>query len=202
MATNRLAIQPDHELIWDNQYLGRKATADHVAAIHWDDLRVPVTAVNPPGLGSDPNFNTTEGYYEFADGATNLLFITVQLPHAWREGSEIRPHVHGVQTAAGLPLWRMSYKWFNNNATYPAAFTDNDVTRSVFTYSSGNLVQISEFSPIAGTGKRISSMLQIKLQRIGGDAADTLNGAAANLLEFDIHYQVDGHGSERQFKTF
>lgn len=197
-----LQIEPDHTEIRGNLQQGLLKTANHVAGYRWDDLRAPVTAINPPGLASDPTFNTTEGYFEFADAATNLLFITLQMPHNWAEGTEVFPHVHWIQTAAGLPLWRISYKWFNNNATYPAAFTDVDVTENAFTYTSGNLAQISKFGGLSGNGKIISSMLTIKLQRIGGDAADTLNGATANLFEFDIHYKIDGHGSEREyFKT-
>ena len=179
---------------------GRKLIADHVSGVYFDDVRAPVTAINPPGLASDPTFNTTEGYFEFADAATNLLFITLQLPHNYMEGSNIYPHVHWVQTAAGLPLWRLDYKWFNNGVTYPAAFTQIDIVDSVFTYTSGNLVQISRFPLIVGTNKNISSILQLQLSRIGGDASDTLNGATANLLEFDIHYAIDSHGSQRQFR--
>lgn len=168
----------------------------------WDDLKAPATAINPPGLASDPTFDTTEGYWSFADAKTELLFITLQFDHGYKEGSDIFPHVHWIQTAAGLPLWRASYKWYNNGDPYPAAFTDLDVSNNSFAYTSGNLAQISYFPSISGTGKKISSIFQLKLQRIGADAADTLNGASAHLTEFDIHILKNYRGSTEEFTKY
>lgn len=168
----------------------------------WNDMKAPATAINPPGLASDPTFNTTEGYWQFADSVTNLLFITIQLSHGYKEGADIEPHVHWIQTASGSPLWRMSYKWYNNGDPYPAAFTDIDSDPEVFTYTSGNLAQISPFPAINGAGMKISSIVQLKLQRIGGDANDTLNGASANLTEFDIHVVENYRGSTEEFLKY
>jgi hypothetical protein len=51
---------------------------------------------------------------------------------------------------------------------------------------------------VAMTGKRISCMGLVTLSRIGGDTDDDYDGVA-QLLEFDIHYQIDAFGSIQQF---
>ena len=78
----------------------------------WDDLRFPATAINPPGQASDPDVEASSGLLLFDSNGTELIYAFVQMPHAWKEGSSISPHVHWQKTtsAAGDVLWRMRYK--------------------------------------------------------------------------------------------
>ena len=162
----------------------------------WDDLRSPATAINPPGTASDPDFDTTNGGWLFDAGSTELLFIIVQMPHKYKEGSDIHPHVHWepTNTNTGNVLWRMSYQWTNVGAT-EAGFTDIDALDA----GDGTAYkhQLASLPSITGTGKTISSMITLKLQRIGGDGTDTYN-ADALLKEFDVHYQIDEPGSQEE----
>ena len=168
----------------------------------WDDLRFPATAVNPPGQASDPDFDTTRGGWLFDAGGTETLFIIGQLPHLYKEGTSIRPHVHWVQENAGDVLWQLDYKWFNNGEAYPANFTTIDTTDKAFDYSVNSpqidICQISAFPEIDGTGMRASSIIVTKFSRIGGDASDTYTGDAL-MIEFDLHYLSDGHGTQLEY---
>jgi hypothetical protein len=169
----------------------------------WDDLRFPATAVNPPGLASDPDFDTDNGGWLFAAAGTELIFLAAQMPHAWREGADIFPHVHWQKTtsAAGNVLWRFSYKWAPINTVMDASFTDVDASTTVSGTPDTDEADkhlITSFSAMNCSGKELSDMLMIKLQRVGGDAADTY-GADARLLEFDIHYELDDWGSHLEF---
>lgn len=165
----------------------------------WDDERFPATAINPPGQVSDPDYNHTDVGYDFADGSTEMLQIAGQLSHTYKEGSSLRPHIHWRAAQAGLPLWRLEYKIWNNGELEPDNFTSIDTDGNVFTWASGNLGQISTFPEIDGTGFKISANIVMKIYRIGGDAADTYNGAAALFREFDIHYQKDSGGSTLEY---
>jgi len=198
MVTQTLYKEPGWSEIAGLTSDGAKRTADHCSSIHFDDLRFPATAINPPGSASDPDFDTIRGGWLFADGSTELLFILGQLPHNYNEGSTLHPHIHWVQENSGDVLWQLDFKWFNNGAEYPADFTTLQTVKKVFNYSSGSLSQISAFQPITGEGMGISSMFAMKLSRIGGDAADTYTGDAL-MMEFDFHYEIDGHGSEREY---
>lgn len=172
-------------------------------AYQWDDLRSPAAAINPPGQASDPDFDTTNGGWLFAAAGTELLFLQVQLPHSWRQGTVIVPHVHWQKTtsASGNVLWQFDYKWSPRGAVMDADFTTLQVSSTVAgtpDNDTANEHLISSFGDVSGSGKEISDMLVCKLSRIGGDAADTY-GADARLLEFDIHYQSDYRGSAGQF---
>lgn len=171
-------------------------------AVQWDDLRFPATAINPPGLAADPDFDTTNGGWLFAAGSTETLFMIAQLPHAWNEGSTLKPHVHWMKTtsASGNVLWRMTYRWSPTGEVWGST-TDLDVTTTVAgtpDTDTANLSLISSFGEIDASDKQISDMLVIQLSRIGGDASDTY-GADARMLEFDIHYQLDSFGSNQEF---
>lgn len=171
----------------------------------WDDQRFPAAAVNPPGLGSDPDFDSLNGGWLFAAGSTELLFIAAQLPHAWKVGTDLEGHVHWQKTtsAGGNVLWRLSYKWAPKAAVMDVAFTDLDASTVISATPDNDTANehlITDFADISGTGKGISDMLMMKIARIGGDGADTY-GADARLLEFDIHYMLtaDQPGSASEY---
>lgn len=170
---------------------------------HWDDLRFPASAVNPPGLVADPDFDAVNGGWLFAAAGTEVLFLMAQLPHAWREGTTLRPHVHWQKTtsAAGDVYWRLEYKWAPRAAVMDAAFTAMNATSPVSgtpDNDTANEHLITAFGDLAATGKAISDMLVMKLSRIGGDAADDY-GDDCRLLEFDIHYVISSPGSVQEF---
>ena len=162
--------------------------------VYWEDLRFPAAGINPPGAASDPGRDTTDGRLSFSASATNVIAIQAQMPHAWKEGSVIVPHLHWspTNTHGGSVYWRMEYKVANVGETFPGSFTPVNILAAGAGVSDAH--QLASFGDIAMTGKRVSCMLLILLSRIGGEGTDDYN-AACKLNEFDIHYQVDGFGS-------
>ena len=169
----------------------------------WDDMRFPAAAANPPGLASDPDFDTTNGGWLFAAAGTELLFFAAQIPHSWYEGSTLVPHVHWQKTtsASGDVVWSFEYKWAPLGEAMDAAFTQVTASSTVADTpdnDTANEHMITSFGDLSGEGKQISDMLIMKLSRLGDNGSDTY-GADARLLEFDIHYQIDGIGSAQQY---
>jgi len=171
----------------------------------WDDLRFPAQGINPPGVASDPTVEANTGLLLFSPTLTNVVAGVAQLPHSWVEGSVVVPHVHWQKTTseAGGVLWRFSYDNIVNpgevslltytglvDALTPVNGTPDDNT--------ANRNLISSFGNLDMTGKRVSCCILWKLARIGDDGTDTY-GAPARLVEFDIHYQLDGVGSRQEF---
>jgi len=182
---------------------GRLEGFDNTTRYHssWDDLRFPVTAINPPGAVSDPTFDTTNGTLLFGATGTDVIYVIAQMPHSWKEGTAVVPHVHWYKTtsAAGNVLWRLEYKKFPIGAVGDADFTAIDQATPAI--SDGNVAlthALTSFGEIDMTGLTLSDMLLMKVSRIGDNAADTY-GADAALMEFDIHYQIDGLGSQQEF---
>ena len=125
------------------------------------------------------------------------IFGSVQIPHGYKEGSLIYPHLHwaGEDASAGDVVWKMEYLWVNIG---DALGTDTTiVTRTV----ANDTVLLGKHrmnnlptAGIDGTGKLISSILQYRIYRDGTDAADTYT-KKAYLSEFDIHCEMDTGGS-------
>lgn len=164
----------------------------------YDDLRFPATQLRVNPATSLPNFDYTEIGFLFDDGSTETLYIIAQMPHSWKEESTIYPHVHWMPTSTntGSVLWRMEYKWVSIGDTTPGSFTSIDILDAADGIALKH--QIAPFPAISGVGKGLSSILSIKLSRVGGDASDTYT-ADALLKEFDIHYEIDTLGSREEY---
>lgn len=172
--------------------------------VYWDDMRIAAAGINPPGLVSDPDRDTDTGCWLFSTSATEMLVTQVQLPHQWKEGSYLVPHVHWQKTtsASGDVYWQLEYKWAPIGGVMDASWTTLTVTDTVDGTPDNDTADehlISSFGELDGTGKEISDMLIFKLSRVGGNAADTY-GADARLLEYDVHVQKDAPGSIQPFR--
>jgi len=170
----------------------------------WEDLRVPITAIKLGGV-NDPNFVKTvdDGAgstglftYHFDKAAEEEVFFAAQLPHSYKEGSDISPHVHWAPTDTDTKdvIWGLEYAWVNINGT----FTTSTII-TILQAGSGTALkhQIAYFDDISGTGKTISSMLMCRLFRDATAALDDYD-ADASLFEFDFHYQRDTPGSQTE----
>lgn len=174
----------------------------------WDDLRVPVNEVTRLGT-TDPDWvqfkddgGTSVGVYALAfDGGGTRdeeVMFSVQLPHAWREGSAIYPHVHWSPTdaTAGNVRWVLEYTVAAVNGTFgnTTLIAVNDASDQV-----AGKHQKAIFAPIDMTGKPLSTMLVCRLMREATDAADTYDGHDALMFEVDFHYEIDRPGSRQQY---
>lgn len=167
----------------------------------WDDLRIPGLSVAKGASAPDLISWLGAGglmVNGFDGNATSeQVFFTCQLPHSYKQGSDIEPHVHWgpVNANAGNVKWFLEYSWANIDGTFPAI-----TTISIVDAASGTAWdhQVAPFSTITGTGKMISSMLVCRLYRNPGDGDDTY-GSDAGFLEFDFHFEKDTIGSRQEF---
>jgi hypothetical protein len=163
----------------------------------WDDLRVPGLQVKIGASAPDLTAFLGAGnllIYRFDGNATTeQVYFTIQLPHSYKEGSDITPHVHWspINANAGNVKWQLEYSWANIDATFPAVTT---ITATDAASGTAWDHQTIDFSAITGTGKTISSMLVCRLFRDPTDAADTYASDAA-LLEIDFHFEINTIGS-------
>ena len=165
----------------------------------WDDLRFPVQGINPPGAARDPSRDNTDGTLVFSASQTNIIAGVAQMPHAWKEGSKIYPHIHWLAGAGGTGnvLWRFEYKIASVGADFPAGYDTQDTLAAA--PNSAVKHNLHRLGVIDMEGEKLSSILLWKISRIGGDDTDTFAGTV-KLLEFDIHYEIDAIGSGREFE--
>lgn len=150
--------------------------------------------------------NSTQGVIarSFSPDINQELYFDVQLPHAWAQGTEIRPHVHWSPSengSAGQDVsWALEYTWSNIGSV----FGDTQIVYGDENYLAETLVKdkhyITNLEPIVAPDRTFSSMLKCRLFRDATSSHGTDNYTGyANLHEFDIHVQVNAPGSEEEY---
>lgn len=161
-----------------------------------EDLRFPAQAINPTGPVAAAGRDTNTGFLLFDAASTESIAGVAQLPHGWKPGTSISPHIHirainGTDPGTGpdnVVQFKLSYKWANINEVVPASYTEDTKNFVLPAHIGGQEVNyMGIFSNISGAGKIASSLFEWVVQRIGGDAADTYP-ADCVLVEFDIHF--------------
>lgn len=172
----------------------------------WDDLRVVLdNGSDAAQLGYLAGSSGPQIWYFRDNGTVEAMSFTVQLPHTWKEGTTIFPHLHWVPKASktGDVEWNFEYTWANYDPVtpqvFPAITTSTIVSAGPFTANSHKITALTSANAgISGTGKKISSILICRVWRNSANASDTYNDYAG-VLFVDFHIQVDGWGSREEF---
>ena len=168
----------------------------------WDDLRFAASGINPAGSTAPPTPDTVYGGLLFRGVTGNdIIAFQVQMPHAWKEGSAISPHVHWQKTtsASGNVRWSLSYRHAVLGAVMDSAWTVLPASTPLQTDSNtAGQHLMTPLGTIDMSGKLISHMMLCLLERTPLHADDNY-GADARLLEIDFHYQIDSRGSRQQY---
>ncbi|WP_159951604.1 hypothetical protein [Polaribacter septentrionalilitoris] len=180
-------------------------------ATRWEDLQVPVSSVNIKKVASEPKWDDFIGsisllWFEEGEELQSVSF-TVQMPHKWKEGSTIKPHIHWTSGRSGDAApgtnrvkWALEYVWANVAGEFNS--TSTTLTGSVVATPNEGSIPLREhiitpLGDITATGKTLSSMILCRLYRVN-DGDDSYSGDAG-LLEIDFHYQVDSDGSNDEY---
>jgi hypothetical protein len=166
----------------------------------WDDMQV--NGFGMRGGASAPDFKAfgpSGNLYCFSyagSGPAQYAYFSIQMSHAYKEGSAIYPHIHWApgNANAGNVKWFFEYSWASVNGTFgaPQILPVIDAADGVAWKH-----QIASFDTISGVGQTISSILICRLSRNSGDGDDSYAGDAF-LLQCDLHYEVDSAGSRQE----
>jgi hypothetical protein len=171
----------------------------------WDDIRIVPNVFDVPGL-TDPDIisyqptgsGATFKVYAFAKGDEG--FFTIQLPHSYKHGSNLKAHVHwtpgtrGIAENGNVVQWRLDYSFAPISGSFPASQT---LDLSDACDGTNHKHQMTSEVVISGVGLTISSQMWGRIYR-WNNVSDTWAGTGANLpifIEIDIHYEMDTCGS-------
>lgn len=146
---------------------------------------------------------TSQGVFlwGFSSTTEQEVYFTVQIPHSYKVGSTLYPHVHWT-TITGTPstnnvTWELEYTIVKIGGTFgtTTTVTGNTIIPSIGTPTGTGQHLITPLTSISGTNIDISTILVCRLYRpvVGGFANN------AYLLGFDIHYESDMPGSRQDF---
>lgn len=176
---------------WANQWVGFIWLTDQC----WDDLSIAMAQVRAPASLS-PTWTPYKSSQVPAFSATqvNVLYFSAQLPHSYKEGSNIEFHIHVAypDAAAGNSVWYFTYSWANMGDAFPVPSSATVTKSSIGIVDGHQLIEL--VANIDGTGKEISSVLLCSIQRTGTHGDDNY-GNVIYLVSGDFHYQVDTLGS-------
>ena len=133
----------------------------------------------------------------FSPTAENEIWFSTQMPHTMALDSELRFHVHWMQTTTttGNIVFQFEYMWVDISGTKA---TSTLVTVTVTGGGSSYVHNVSQIQTITNTGQGISSILFCRFARLGNDSADT-NPAGTFLLFADVHFKKDTNGSREEY---
>ncbi|MBE2231033.1 MAG: hypothetical protein IAE96_10345 [Chitinophagaceae bacterium] len=174
--------------------------------LRWDDLRVTLDKGSSSATLGYVNGSSGPQIWFFLNASgTEAMSFTVQLPHTWKEGTTIYPHIHWLpkSTASGNVEWNLDYSWVSYDPVTPQVFpahtTSTVVANGPFTARSHVITALTpDNAGIDGTGQKISSILICRIWRNSSNANDTYS-YDAGLLFVDFHIQVDGWGSRQEY---
>ena len=186
---NYLEVEPDGTLVFNGD------------ATVWDDLRVAASSAKLLG-NSDPDWETMTGSVSqlaFASNVDQEVFFSVQLPHSWKLGSNIEPHVHWSPstTDAGNVTWALEYAVsdIGGDLTPSTTLTITDAASGTALEHQLADMDFIDMSAYTSSGD-VSTMLVCRLYRDVDNGDDY--GADAFFHEFDIHYEIDTVGSRAE----
>lgn len=182
-------------------------------AVSWDDIRFPVFGRRMDTAFGRIDFDYTNVGLNFQYNsryhANDQMTIICQFSHSKLLDSTVKLHVHWAQVKDQTPNMLIEYRWYNNNDTIPAAWTQVVADSMVYTYVAGTLAQISEWAALSPpANENLSSILEIKFFRdtnngsgvFAGNCPYNIGGNTSLLIkELDIHYQIDGFGSNLEY---
>jgi hypothetical protein len=166
----------------------------------WDDLNFPALVLSKeadfgPTLGNISTSSVETLMFNGVD-KMNMVFMSSEILHSYKEGSNITPHIHWMPTTsgAGNVEWWLQYAWLSVNGTYSLT-TSVNVTQAAGGVAWKHLY--IDFPAVNGSGQLIGSQIFFKLYRNPLAAVDTY-GADAALMSFGIHFEMDTIGSSSQ----
>ena len=189
------------QLVLDQQYDG-----DEAVNVGWTDLRFPAERTKKI-TGKEPKETSYRGgqILEFEDNSSQAVAFNGQMPHEYKNGTDLGAHVHVVLPVAGsgagpeIIKFDITYSWAEFEATMPSETTitaDIDIqnldadTHYVWPIDD---VLVANMSPNTGDG--VSSMLICSLTR--DHTAVNNSSKHVYLMEVDFHYQIDQERGSR-----
>jgi hypothetical protein len=181
----------------------------------WEDLQGTVSDGN---TGAGQAALTYEQYrdtgflmYFTRHNQTDIVNIIYQMSHSWDTLTDVYPHAHVIPMAAGSGDVYLTYQyaWHKPGSVLPAIseWSSGVVTQSYTAEDQykHKVIGLGAVAPPADS--RPSTMLLVKLSRVGNNVLDTYTTnkdhetASANLaiLYLDLHYQKKAAGTNSQY---
>jgi len=169
----------------------------------FDDSQVPPTSARvgvvapttETGFRGDSDFQALN----FVNTQADEIQFQLQLPHTWKEGDGIFPHVHFSPwtTGTGNVQFILEYYISNINGQFPDTPETYTMTKNIASNNQWYHLIASNSTALSMTGKTASCILYCRLYR--DNTVDGNLAGRVTLLGFDYHYIKDSLGSRTEY---
>lgn len=173
----------------------------------WEDFRVGASVVQI-GPVNQPSWDIFVGGVRLpAFDVNEEVFFDVQMPHAWKAGSAVAPHIHWAPNGAAINAgdrvqWQLEYEVHDVGGVYVGTST----VTGEYTFLVGDqqrqhfLLDLDQPAPADLSAFEESCVIVCRLSRI----AATVNEYAGKgvLLSVDFHYQREKWGTRTLVAPF
>ena len=136
-------------------------------------------------------------------------FANFHMPHAWKPGTMIYPHMHftTASNASGVVRWAFEYTWARrHDSTGQITFQDVQTIYVDFTIPSNSadthfVCEAPQDGGIAGTNLEVDAIILMRVYRDGTHVNDTFPDSVLGIT-CDIHHEVDRHATPQRAPNF
>ena len=171
------------------------------AATVWKDANVGAAMLSKPAASQPTETQFVDeaaantGIYALGFAVGDKVSGTIEIPHDYKEGSDLTFHVHwqgaAAPTGTDYVQWRLTYTVGVVGATLDATATMDTADTAVTQYN----FNLTDFAAITGTNYNIGEQFLFTLERVAA-TGDAYAGVAI-VATVGFHYEVDTVGSRQ-----
>jgi hypothetical protein len=157
-------------------------------------INLSLTTAAPSDPATFAIFQGSTYAWSYSGSQSNCAHISLQIPHSYKPGTDLRPHLHWTKTTATANdvIWGLEYSIASRGSNFVSTTTTIYMTNAC---TVAGQHRADSFPSIPGTGLTESCVMLGKLFRLGNVDADS---GAAFALSFDVHFQKDKLGSDNE----
>jgi hypothetical protein len=175
----------------------------------WADIVSELIIRDSPAAPISTAFRGGIYLWGFPHDDQREFFANFHIPHAWKPGTMLYPHVHFTTTsnASGVVRWAFEYTWARrHDSTGQITFPATSTIYVNFTIDANSayehfVCEAPQGSGIVGTDLEVDSMILMRCYRDCTDPADTFNEYALGIT-MDLHHEVDRHSTPNRAPNF
>jgi len=175
----------------------------------WADIVSELIIRDTPSAPIGTVFKGAIPLWEFPTNDMREAFVNFHIPHSWKPGTMVYPHVHFATASnlSGVVRWAFEYTWARrHDSTGQRTFMAVQTIYVDFTITANSadehfVCEAPQDGGIAGAGLEVDSMILMRVYRDGLHVNDTFPASVLGITA-DLHYEVDRYATPSRSPDF
>lgn len=149
------------------------------------------------------------GVWRYDADVTRRMFVNFHMPHTWKPGTMLYPHLHFTVTSSAGGVVRLGFRYKfgrRHDSTGQVTFTAANTLYLNFTIPANSqdthfVAEMPEGFGIPATGLEVDAMILMTVFRYGDHEDDTFP-AGIYAITADLHIETDRHATPQRAPDF